>query len=216
MLGPSLAPLVFSFARQNPQIRGVSSIQSLSVTQLNSEETFVASVTVVAAINSGSTSTAESREIKGRGRGAREEVAPGNWASTTSSLSAVAESVRRVLAGHNIGRNTVEIVSPAVAAGVREGDTGRAFAGGVDGPSANGDGGGWIEDTGQQLSPAIARDSGGDRVAETGGEGALEEGGSGGSGGNSHGGHSHGHGHGHGHCSGHGHSHDHASTVDLV
>ncbi|CAM9713503.1 unnamed protein product, partial [Scytosiphon promiscuus] len=98
------------------KVRGVSSIESLSVTQLNSEEPFVAAVTVVAA-HSGSDSISraeghgETDRFGREPKAERSRLAVGDWANAAAAPAAVVECVRRVLAGHNIGRNTVEIVS---------------------------------------------------------------------------------------------------------
>lgn len=181
------------------QVRGISSVERLSVTQLNSEEPFVASVTLVA-------------EAGGGDGGGHKIGGLGLLAAGSGGLG-LAESVKRVLAGHNIGRNTVEIVLPAAAAA--------DGAAGSLGKRANGDSaypyrGAVDVSVSVSSSSAVEAHSDSDGTHDEGERGHAHHGGSGGegSGGNSHGGHSHGHGH--GQCSGHGHSHGHAATVEVV
>ena len=128
-----------------------------------------------------------------------------------AGTAALAASVKRVLARHNVGRNTVEIVPPAsdsprggALGGLEEGARG-------DDSGSRGRGGG-RGDRGAFLAADESR-SGHDE-AERGQLGGAGGGGGGGGGGKSHGGHSHGHAP--GQCSGHGHSHAHAAAVDLV
>lgn len=174
-------------------MRGVSSIQRLSVTQLNSEEPFVASVTLVAGAGRAPFSTEEALDLHKKDGGITQGITPGITPGRllAAGTTAVAESVKRVLARHNIGRNTVEIVLPP-------GDAPRGAAGSLEGAAK-----------GTFLSSADESRSGHDE-AERGKLG----GGGGESGPNSHGWQSHGHGH--GQYSGHGHAHGHASSVDIV
>lgn len=174
------------------QVRGISSIQRLSVTQLNSEEPFVAAVTLVA--DAGNTAPREnfSDENDGGGQG----LTPGRLLA--AGTAALAESVKRVLDRHNIGRNTVEIVV------LPPGDS-RCGPFGSLGEAARGESG---SRGGEDRAACL---SAGDEAER----GHIGAGAAGESGGKSHGGHSHAHGH--GQCSGHGHSHGHAAaSVDLV
>lgn len=195
-----VSPLVGIYREQ---VRGVSSIQRLSVTQLNSEEPFVASVTLVA--DAGKAAVSREEVVDKSGAGGQGGATPGRILA--AGTPALAESVKRVLAQHNIGRNTVEMIvlppgdAPRGAVGRLEeavhGELGRS-------------GGGGGGNRGAFLSADESRRSGHDQ-AERGqvGRGGEE------SGGKSHGG-GHWHAHGHGQCSGHGHSHGHAASVDLV
>lgn len=83
------------------QVPGLSAIQSLSVTQLNSEEPFVAAVTVVAEPEAGGSSR-KAEELENGGVGAPQMGRGG--------ATALVEAVKRVLGNHNIARNTVEVV----------------------------------------------------------------------------------------------------------
>ncbi|CAN0387460.1 unnamed protein product, partial [Ectocarpus fasciculatus] len=80
------------------KVPGISTIQSLSVTQLNSEEPFVATVTVVAEPEVGG-----AEGLGNGGVGGAPQTARGG-------ATALLEAVKRVLGNHNIGRNTVEVV----------------------------------------------------------------------------------------------------------
>eukprot|EP00903_Cladosiphon_okamuranus_P007729 g7489.t1 len=188
--------------RELLEVRGISSIQGLSVTQLNSGDPFVASVTLVAEVDE---NASREEAAVGKTEGGREEGAtPGRAlaARNVAKTTALAGAVKAVLARHNIGRNTVEIV---LTAGDPPRGEGAGFEDGAKGEAGSGGGDGW----GACLSAGGSR--GGRNEAERRQHGA---GGRGGSGSKSHGGHSHGHGH--GQCSGHGHSHAHAASVDFV
>lgn len=79
------------------QVPGVSSIQTLSVTQLNSEESFVASITLnISTPINGAPSPAENGTDAGR--------------LAAAVATTILNSVKSILTKHNIGRNTVEIL----------------------------------------------------------------------------------------------------------
>lgn len=191
-LSPRVLPVdTYTSADTHTQVRGVSSIERLSVTQLNSEEPFVASVTLVAKAGPPSTENLVDESGGGQKTTPRQLLA--------AATAAVSEAVKSVLVRHNIGRNTVEIVVPADDA---TGGAVVSFEEETEGESGKGGG-----ERPALLSAGESRSK--DDEAERGQLG----GGAGASGGNSHG---HGHGHGHGQCSGHGHSHGHAKSADLV
>ncbi|CAM9223134.1 unnamed protein product [Ectocarpus sp. 12 AP-2014] len=121
------------------KVPGISKIQSLSVTQLNSEEPFVAAVTVVAdpEVGGALTTTAEALENGGLG-GAQ---------TRRGGATGVVEAVKLVLGSHNIGRNTVEVV-------LRHGDD-AARGGATEGALPNG-----YRETGRQSS-GVETDGGG-------------------------------------------------------
>ena len=96
------------------QVPGVFSIRSLSVTQLNSEEQFIASLTLITStptptatpppsFTNGDPSPKDNwmGEVEGRGDAGHAQVVLG--------------SVKSVLANHNIGRNTVEMLPLALS-----------------------------------------------------------------------------------------------------
>eukprot|EP00752_Nemacystus_decipiens_P012010 g10648.t1 len=178
------------------KVRGISSIQRLSVTQLNSEEPFVASVTLVAVPDAGTAAPASREEVLDRGGGGELDAALGRVSA--AGTTALADSVKRVLTQHNIGRNTVEIVLPQAheprgrAGSLEEAAEGESAG---SGPFLSADKSRSAHDEAERAQPVAGRGQ------ESGGE--------------SQGGHSH-HAHGHGQCSGHGHSHAHAASVDLV
>lgn len=180
-------------------MRGISSIQRLSVTQLNSEEPFVASVTLVVDAER----TVYREEVLGKSEGGGEgTIYPGRILA--AGTTALADSVKGVLARHNIGRNTVEIILPSTSDSPlgEVGSLGEGAKGEADST------GGGDRDRGAFLSANESR--GGRNEAE---RRQLGAGGAWGGRGMSHGGHGHGHGQ---QCSGHGHSRAHAASVDLV
>ena len=201
------SPHVFhNFSRYAPapklQVRGVSSIYRLSVTQLNSEEPFVASVTLVAGEDAGKAASTSGEKV------VEESVGGGLGTSPRQVLAgktALVGSVKQLLARHNIGRNTVEVIFP-------HGDAPRGAVGSLEEEVEGESGGGGIAGTdGAFLSEGESTTSAHDE-AERGqvGAGGRHE-----SDGKPHGRRSH-RAHGHGHCSGHGHSHSHATSIDLV
>lgn len=91
------------------QVRGVSSVRSLSVIQLNSEEPFVASLTLVIAADDNSTAGGGGGS-SGGGVPHREASAPiAGGVGRHPQPREVLDSAKAVLARHNIGRSTVEL-----------------------------------------------------------------------------------------------------------
>lgn len=162
----------------------------------------MASVTLVADAGKAAPTSREAVLDKSGGGGQGTTTTPGLLLATRTT--ALVESVKRVLARHNIGRNTVEIVLP-------QGDVPRGAVGSLEEAAIGGAGSGFDGVRGALVSAGDSRSA--HDEAERGQVGA----GGGGqeSGGKSHGAHSH-HAHGYGQCSGHGHSHAHAASVDLV
>ncbi|CAN0025780.1 unnamed protein product [Ectocarpus sp. 12 AP-2014] len=113
------------------KVPGISKIQSLSVTQLNSEEPFVAAVTVVADPEVGGASTTAAEALENGGVGAAQ--------TRRGGATGVVEAVKLILGSHNIGRNTVEVV-------LRHGDD-AARGGATEGAPPNGN-----RETGRQSS----------------------------------------------------------------
>ncbi|CAB1105297.1 unnamed protein product [Ectocarpus sp. CCAP 1310/34] len=114
------------------KVPGISKIQSLSVTQLNSEEPFVAAVTIVADPEVGGASTKSAERLGNGGVGAAQ--------TRRGGATGLVEAVKLVLGSHNIGRNTVEVVlrhrDDAARGGATEGtppkrnrETGRQLCG---------------------------------------------------------------------------------------
>ncbi|CAM9384658.1 unnamed protein product [Ectocarpus sp. 8 AP-2014] len=159
------------------KVPGISKIQSLSVTQLNSEEPFVAAVTVVADPEVGSASITAAEGLENGGVGATQ--------TRRGGATGLVQAVKLVLGSHNIGRNTVEVV-------LRHGDDAPRRGGATEGAPPNGN---W--EAGRQSS-GVDESDGGEHEAERGAGGSCN-----GSAGLEHDRHSHGQRSGHGHSQAH-------------